>query len=48
MAVPKKRTSKSRKNLRKTNWKNQAFTQATKALSKAKTILQNILKEQNN
>ncbi len=39
MAVPKKRTSKSKKNLRKINWKRKALTKATEALSKAKSIL---------
>jgi ribosomal protein L32 len=31
MAVPKKRTSKSKKNLRKTVWKQKAFKQAIEA-----------------
>jgi large subunit ribosomal protein L32 len=39
MAAPKKRTSKTRKNLRKAQWKAQATTQAQKALATAKTIL---------
>ncbi len=43
MAVPKKRTSKTRKNLRKTQWKLQAATQAKKALAKAKTVLKDLL-----
>nr|NP_038442.1 ribosomal protein L32 [Mesostigma viride]Q9MUL8.1 RecName: Full=Large ribosomal subunit protein bL32c; AltName: Full=50S ribosomal protein L32, chloroplastic [Mesostigma viride]AAF43880.1 ribosomal protein L32 [Mesostigma viride]WKT08283.1 ribosomal protein L32 [Mesostigma viride]WKT08389.1 ribosomal protein L32 [Mesostigma viride] len=38
MAAPKKRTSKSRKNMRKSTWKRQAATQAKKALSLAKSI----------
>jgi ribosomal protein L32 len=32
MAVPKKRTSKSKKNIRKNEWKKKVFKQATKAL----------------
>jgi ribosomal protein L32 len=43
MAVPKKRTSKSKKNLRATTWKAKAETQAKKAFSKAKSTLKNIL-----
>lgn len=39
MAVPKKRTSKAKKNARKANWKNQAKTEAQKALSLAKSVL---------
>lgn len=39
MAVPKKRKSKSRKNMRKTTWKHKASSQAKKALSLAKSIL---------
>ena len=45
MAVPKKRTSKSKKNLRKTQWKIQASFQAKKALGKAKTVLNKLLKK---
>ena len=33
MAVPKKRTSKSKKNKRKTVWKNKAIKQAFNAIS---------------
>ena len=33
MAVPKKRTSKSKKNIRNKNWKNQGFKETKKALS---------------
>ena len=33
MAVPKKRTSKSKKNIRKANWKKKGFEQTKKALS---------------
>lgn len=43
MAVPKKRTSKSKKNLRKTAWKLKASVEAQKALGKAKTVLNNLL-----
>ena len=43
MAVPKKRTSKSKKNLRKTQWKLKASSEAKKALGKAKTVLNFLL-----
>ena len=33
MAVPKKRTSKSKKNIRKTNWKKQANFETNKVFS---------------
>lgn len=39
MAVPKKRTSKSRTNARKANWKRQAKKASQKSLSLAKSIL---------
>ena len=39
MAVPKKRTSKSKKNSRKTNWKKKAVVKAIQALSQAKSVL---------
>ena len=39
MAVPKKRTSKAKKNARKANWKKKADKQAQKALSLAKSVL---------
>jgi hypothetical protein len=39
MAVPKKRTSKSKKNTRKSVWKNQAKKEAIKALSIAKYVV---------
>jgi len=39
MAVPKKRTSKTRKNLRRANWKSKASLEAFKALTKAKMVL---------
>lgn len=40
MAVPKKRTSKSKKNSRKANWKRKGYKTAQKALSLAKSMLQ--------
>nr|YP_010472100.1 ribosomal protein L32 [Navicula arenaria]UVG41565.1 ribosomal protein L32 [Navicula arenaria] len=39
MAVPKKRTSKSKKNARKANWKRKAHKSAQKSLSLAKSML---------
>ena len=39
MAVPKKRTSKSRKRARKANWKRKGFMAAQKSLSLAKSML---------
>nr|YP_010933339.1 ribosomal protein L32 [Streptofilum capillatum]WKT08583.1 ribosomal protein L32 [Streptofilum capillatum]WKT08682.1 ribosomal protein L32 [Streptofilum sp. BC4-VF8pt]WKT08781.1 ribosomal protein L32 [Streptofilum sp. ZNP2-VF4pt] len=39
MAVPKKRTSKSKKNSRRANWKQQAAKEARKALSLAQSVL---------
>ena len=39
MAVPKKRTSKSKKNSRLANWNNKANIQAKRAFSLAKSIL---------
>lgn len=39
MAVPKKRTSKTKKNIRKSVWKHQASYQALKALSLAHSVL---------
>jgi large subunit ribosomal protein L32 len=39
MAVPKKRTSKSKKNARKANWKRKASRAAQKSLSLAKSML---------
>ena len=38
MAVPKKRVSKTRKNLRHTNWKKELIPQARKALSFGKSL----------
>ena len=39
MAVPKKRTSKSKKNARKANWKRKGYQSAQKSLSLAKSML---------
>jgi large subunit ribosomal protein L32 len=39
MAVPKKRTSKSKKNARKANWKRKSYQTAKKSLSLAKSML---------
>jgi large subunit ribosomal protein L32 len=39
MAVPKKRTSKSKKNSRKANWKKKGQKTAEKSLSLAKSML---------
>ena len=39
MAVPKKRTSKTKKNKRKANWKQKVKLATNKALSLAKSIL---------
>lgn len=39
MAVPKKRTSKSKKNARKANWKRKAAQATQKSLSLAKSLL---------
>jgi large subunit ribosomal protein L32 len=39
MAVPKKRTSKSKRNMRKATWKRKARLQAEKALSLGKSVL---------
>lgn len=47
MAVPKKRTSKMKKNLRKAQWKAQATIEAKKALAKAKMVLKTLLQEKN-
>jgi len=42
MAAPKKRTSKTRKNLRKAQWKAQAGVEAKKALATAKMVLKSL------
>lgn len=39
MAVPKKKTSKTKRNQRKAYWKNKAAAEAEKALSIGKSIL---------
>jgi len=39
MAVPKKRTSKAKKNARKANWKRKGYKTAQKSLSLAKSLL---------
>ncbi|MBW4640182.1 MAG: 50S ribosomal protein L32 [Gloeocapsa sp. UFS-A4-WI-NPMV-4B04] len=39
MAVPKKKTSKSKRDKRKTTWKRKAVVEAQKALSLGKSIL---------
>jgi large subunit ribosomal protein L32 len=39
VAVPKKRTSKSKKNSRKANWKRKGYQSAQKSLSLAKSML---------
>nr|YP_009495864.1 ribosomal protein L32 [Plagiogramma staurophorum]YP_009495915.1 ribosomal protein L32 [Plagiogramma staurophorum]AWT38303.1 ribosomal protein L32 [Plagiogramma staurophorum]AWT38354.1 ribosomal protein L32 [Plagiogramma staurophorum] len=39
MAVPKKRTSKSKKNARKANWKRKGYKEAQRSLSLAKSML---------
>lgn len=39
MAVPKKKTSKSKRDKRKANWKHKATVAAQKALSLGKSIL---------
>jgi len=39
MAVPKKRTSKAKKNARKANWKRKSYSAAQKSLSLAKSML---------
>jgi len=39
MAVPKKKTSKTKRNQRKAHWKNKAAAEAEKALSIGKSIL---------
>ena len=40
MAVPKKRTSKSKKNARKANWKRKGYNAAQKSFWLAKSMLQ--------
>jgi large subunit ribosomal protein L32 len=43
MAVPKKRTSKSKKNARKSNWKRKAYNSGKKSVSLAKSMLKGLL-----
>ena len=45
MAVPKKRTSKMKKNIRKSVWKNKTNKQALKALSLGKSLLKKAFSE---
>lgn len=46
MAVPKKRTSKMKKNIRKSVWKNKTNQQALKALSLGKSLLKKTFSEE--
>jgi large subunit ribosomal protein L32 len=39
MAVPKKKTSKSKRSMRRANWKHKAALEAEKALSLGKSVL---------
>ncbi|MFZ9737051.1 MAG: 50S ribosomal protein L32 [Prochlorotrichaceae cyanobacterium] len=39
MAVPKKKTSKSKRDMRRANWRKKAAVEAEKAISRAKSIL---------
>jgi ribosomal protein L32 len=48
MAVPKKRTSKTKKNIRKSVWKNKINQQALKALSVGKSLLKKTFSEESN
>jgi large subunit ribosomal protein L32 len=41
MACPKKKTSKSKRNMRRATWKRQAAVSAQKALSLGKSVLTN-------
>ncbi|MGB3295931.1 MAG: 50S ribosomal protein L32 [Phormidesmis sp.] len=41
MAVPKKKTSKSKRNSRRATWKHKAALQAQRALSLGKSVLTN-------
>jgi ribosomal protein L32 len=45
MAAPKKKTSKTRKNLRRAQWKAQASQEAQKALATARTILKSLVRQ---
>ena len=46
MAAPKKRTSKTRKNLRKAQWKAQASIESKKAFATAKMVLKSLANTQ--
>ena len=46
MAAPKKRTSKTRKNLRKAQWKAKASVEAKKAFAIAKMVLKSVANSQ--
>ena len=46
MAVPKKRTSKTKKNIRKSVWKNKTTAQALKAVSVGKSNLKKAFLEE--
>ena len=45
MAVPKKRTSKTKTKIRRSIWKKKADKQAKQALSLAKSLLKNLFNE---
>jgi len=47
MAVPKKRTSKSKKRTRKSKWKEKFVLKTTQALSKAQSILKKLENDNN-
>ncbi len=42
MAVPKKRRSSSKRDIRRTNWKKEAFLTTKKALSLAKSVIKKL------
>ena len=46
MAVPKKRRSSSKRDIRRTNWKKGAFSTAKKALSLAKSVIKKLNSEE--
>ena len=48
MAVPKKRTSKTKKNIRKSVWKKKTTAQALKAVSVGKSNLKKAFLEESN
>ena len=47
MAVPKKRKSSSKRDIRRTNWKKGALSTAKKALSLAKSVIKKLNIEEN-